>query len=112
MRVEPSFVGGVIDDMVHVPDAASIAAMRWVSDLLGRPVGGSTGTNIWASLIIVGRMKTAGETGSVVTLLCDGGERYVGTYYNDDWLAGQRLDIAPYTAVLDKFASTGEWTDE
>lgn len=112
MRVEPSFVGGVIDDMVHVPDAASIAAMRWVSDLLGRPVGGSTGTNIWASLIIVGRMKTAGETGSVVTLLCDGGERYVGTYYNDDWLAGQQLDIAPYMAVLDKFAATGEWADE
>ena len=112
MRVEPSFVGGVIDDMVQVRDAASIAAMRWVSNLLGRPVGGSTGTNIWASLMIVARMKTAGETGSVVTLLCDGGDRYVGTYYNDDWLAEQHLDIAPHMAVLDKFAATGEWTGE
>jgi hypothetical protein len=28
-----------------------------------------------------------GETGSIVTLLCDGGERYAGPYSNDDWLA-------------------------
>ena len=39
---------GVIDDMMRVPDAASIATMRWVSRVLNRPVGGSTGTNLWA----------------------------------------------------------------
>ncbi len=112
MRVEPSFVGGVIDDMVKVPDAASLAAMRWVSHILGRPVGGSTGTNIWASLQIIGRMAAAGETGSVVTLLCDGGDRYLGTYYNDEWLTRHQLDLSPYLRVLEKFASTGEWTGE
>ena len=107
MRVEPSFVGGVIDEMLHVPDAASIAAMRWVSDILGRAVGGSTGTNIWGSLQVIERMRQAGETGSVVTLLCDGGERYLGTYYNDDWLASHDLDIAPYLRKLDEFSRTG-----
>jgi cysteine synthase A len=107
MRVEPSFVGGVIDDMVRVPDAASIATMRWVSDILGRPVGGSTGTNVWASLQLIGRMRDAGEQGSVVTLLCDGGERYRGTYYDDAWLAAKGLDIAPYAAALAEFAATG-----
>ncbi len=111
MRVEPSFVGGVIDEMVRVPDAASIAAMRWVSDILGRPVGGSTGTNIWASLQIIERMRAAGETGSVVTLLCDGGERYLASYYNDAWLAERGLDIAPYRARLDEFSATGVFTD-
>jgi cysteine synthase A len=107
MRVEPSFVGGVIDDMVRVPDAASIAAMRWVSGLLGRPVGGSTGTNVWASLRQIGVMREAGETGSVVTLLCDGGERYLNTYFNDDWLASKGLDITPYAAALEEFDRTG-----
>jgi cysteine synthase A len=107
MRVEPSFVGGVIDDMVRVPDAASIATMRWVSDILGRPVGGSTGTNVWASLQLIGRMRDANEQGSVVTLLCDGGERYRGTYYDDAWLAAKGLDIAPYAAALAEFAATG-----
>ena len=107
MRVEPSFVGGVVDDMVRVPDAASIATARWVSVLLGRPVGGSTGTNVWASLTYADAMRAAGETGSIVTLLCDGGERYVNTYYDDDWLAAKGIDIAPYAAALDTFTSTG-----
>ncbi|MGZ8724395.1 MAG: PLP-dependent cysteine synthase family protein, partial [Aeromicrobium sp.] len=111
MRVEPSFVGGVIDEMLHVPDAASIAAMRWVSNILGRAVGGSTGTNVWASLKIIERMRLAGESGSVVTLLCDGGERYLGTYYNDRWLAENGLDIAPYARKLEEFARTGDFTD-
>ncbi|MCD9200048.1 L-cysteine desulfhydrase Cds1 [Aeromicrobium wangtongii] len=107
MRVEPSFVGGVIDDMVQVPDAASIATMRWVSGILGRPVGGSTGTNVWASLELIGRMRDEGEDGSVVTLLCDGGERYAHTYYDDAWLAAKGIDIAPYSAALAEFAATG-----
>ncbi|KRC64927.1 cysteine synthase [Aeromicrobium sp. Root236] len=107
MRVEKSFVGGVIDDMVHVPDAASIAAMRWLSGILGRRVGGSTGTNIWATLQLIGEMRAAGETGSVVTLLCDGGERYGHTYYDDGWLASHGLDIVPYAAALAEFDKTG-----
>jgi cysteine synthase A len=100
-------VGGVIDDMVKVPDAASIATMRWVSGILGRPVGGSTGTNVWASLTMIGDMRQAGEQGSVVTLLCDGGERYEHTYYDDAWLAGKGIDIAPYEAALAEFSATG-----
>jgi len=106
-RIEPSFVGGVIDDMVRVPDPASIATMRWVSERLGRSVGGSTGTNVWASLGVVDRMRREGEQGSVVTLLCDGGERYASTYYDDGWLRTHGLDIAPYTAALREFAATG-----
>lgn len=105
MRVEPSFVGGVVDDMVAVPDAASIATARWVSELLNRPVGGSTGTNVWAALQYAEAMRAAGETGSIVTLLCDGGERYVNTYFDDAWLADHGIDIAPYAATLDRFAA-------
>ncbi|KHL19247.1 cysteine synthase A [Mumia flava] len=106
-RVEPSFVGGVIDDMVRVPDAASIAAMRWTTRLLGRPVGGSTGTNMWGALHVVQQMRDAGERGSVVTLLADGGDRYTGTYYDDGWVADQGLDLAPYESALAAFESTG-----
>ena len=106
-RVEPSFVGGVIDDMLRVPDAASIATMRWVSERLGRPVGGSTGTNVWASLVAASRMHAAGQSGSIVTLLCDGGERYVSTYYDDAWLAAHDLDIAPWAERLAAYEATG-----
>ncbi|MGJ9413274.1 PLP-dependent cysteine synthase family protein [Aeromicrobium sp. CF4.19] len=107
-RVEPSFVGGVIDDMLRVPDAASIATMRWVSDRLGRAVGGSTGTNVWAALQVAERMRRDGTDGSIVTLLCDGGERYVSTYYDDGWLSEHGLDIAPYAAALREYERSGE----
>ncbi|MDP9393316.1 MAG: PLP-dependent cysteine synthase family protein [Actinomycetota bacterium] len=108
-RIEPSFVGQVIDRMMRVPDAASIAAMRHVHEVMGRRAGGSTGTSLWGALQIVAEMLAAGRTGSVVTLLCDGGERYLHTYYDDAWLAAQDLDVAPYTAVLREFRDTGTW---
>ena len=46
-RVEPSFVPAVVDRMLQVPDAASIAAMRWCSERLVRLFGVSTGKNLW-----------------------------------------------------------------
>ena len=102
-RVEASFVPGVLDAMVSVPDAASIAAMRWTSAMLGRAVGASTGTAMWAALGLVSQMRERGEQGSVVTLLCDGGERYAHTYYDDAWLAEHDIDPAPYATALDSF---------
>jgi cysteine synthase A len=106
-RVEPSFVGGVVDDMVRVPDAASIATMRWVTERLGRRVGPSTGTNVWAALGLITDMHRRAEAGSVVTLLCDTGERYLSTYYDDGWLAQRDIDLAPHLAALADFDRTG-----
>ncbi|AHI01674.1 hypothetical protein KALB_8317 [Kutzneria albida DSM 43870] len=108
-RVEPSFVGEVIDRMIKVPDAASIATIRYVEDLLGRKVGGSTGTNLWGAFEVIAELRATGRSGSVVSLLCDGGERYAHTYFSDDWVAAQGLDLRPYTKTLDHFMATGEW---
>jgi cysteine synthase len=47
----------------------------------------------------------------VVTLLCDGGERYGHTYYDDGWLESQGIDVTPYTATLEGFAATGAWDE-
>lgn len=99
-RVEPSFVPSVIDRMMAVEDADSLGAMRALSDRLGRRVGGSTGTNLIACAALIEEMAVAGETGSVVTLLCDGGERYECTYYDDAWLDQQRIDLRPAHARI------------
>jgi cysteine synthase len=107
-RVEPSFVGGVVDDMVRVPDAASIATMRWLSGRLGRKVGPSTGTNVWAALALIAEMRGRGAEGSVVTLLCDAGERYLSTYYDDAWVQAKGIDLAPYEAALAAYDASGE----
>ncbi|MCW2809857.1 MAG: cysteine synthase [Friedmanniella sp.] len=108
-RMEPSFVPSVVDRMIAVPDAASIAAMRWCSRRLDRWVGGSTGTNVWGALQLVGEMRAAGVRGSVATLLCDDGRRYARTYYDDAWVARQGWDLAPHEAVLEEFLATGTW---
>lgn len=106
-RVEPSFEADVIDRMECVPDAASFAAIRVLEGLLGRRVGPSTGTNFVACARLMAEMKTAGVAGSVVSLLCDGGDRYAQTAYDDDWLAKQNLSLAPDIARLEAFVATG-----
>ena len=107
--VEASFLPSVVDRMVRVPDAGSLAAMRAASAVLGRRVGGSTGTNLWGAFGVIAEMIAGGERGSVVTLLCDGGERYVDTYYSDAWVAAQGLDLAPYQAAVESFLASGRW---
>lgn len=108
-QVEESFLPSVVDRMVAVPDAASLAAMRAASALLGRRVGGSTGTNLWGAFGVIAEMRRHGETGSVVTLLCDLGERYAHTYFDDDWVHSQGLALAPYRETVDRFLATGQW---
>ena len=49
-RVEPSFIPDVVDEMLRVPDAASVATAHWLETQLGRKVGASTGTNMWGAL--------------------------------------------------------------
>ena len=102
-RMEPSFVPGAVDRMMKVPDAASIAAARALATVIGRKPGASTGTGLWSAFTIIAQMLAAGERGSVVTLLCDPGDRYLDKYYSDAWLAEQAIDIAPYRAMLERF---------
>jgi len=109
-RMEPSFVVGVIDRMIPVPDAASIAAARHLHAVTGRWAGGSTGTNLWGVWQLVARMRDEGVRGSIVTLICDGGERYRHSYYDDAWVAAQGMDLAPYLATLERFHRDGEWS--
>ncbi|MFF2375374.1 PLP-dependent cysteine synthase family protein [Streptomyces xiamenensis] len=109
-RMEPSFMPGAIDRMMKVPDAASVAAVRALEGAIGRKAGGSTGTGLWSALKIVAEMVERGRTGSVVTLICDPGDRYLDKYYSDDWLARQGLDVDPYRRAIDGFLRTGRWS--
>lgn len=107
-RVEPSFIGSCVDRMIQVPDGASIAGMRVVSELLGKPVGASTGTGVWASLEVIAGMIEQGRTGSVVSLICDPGERYLDKYYSSDWLHNNGIYPESYDATIARFFETGK----
>jgi len=110
-RVEPSFIRNVIDRMERVPDAASIAAIHFLETVMGRKCGASTGTNFYATLKLMCEMKTAGDKGSVVTMICDSGARYIDTYYNAEWLHTNGFVLSDYLTQIEKAYNTGIWED-
>ncbi len=99
-KVERSFQPDVIDDMMKVPDAASVATILWLETLIGRKAGASTGTNLWGALSVAREMMDKGEKGSIVSVMCDGGDRYLDTYYDADWVSDTLGDISEYTNAL------------
>ena len=101
-RVEASFIRTVIDRMLEVPDTDSLAAMQALGQVLGRRVGPSTGTNFFGMLTLAHEMLARGEQGSLLSLLCDAGERYLPTYHDADWVLDQVGDCAPARQRIEK----------
>lgn len=99
-QVELSFQADVIDEMLQVPDIASIATIYWLEQYIGKKAGASTGTNLWGAFAIAKRMQKKAQQGSIVTLMCDSGERYLDTYYNRQWVNDEFGDIQPYLDQL------------
>ncbi|PKH29064.1 PLP-dependent cysteine synthase family protein [Shewanella sp. ALD9] len=106
-RVEPSFIAGVVDCMIKIPDAASIATIQWLEQLIGRKTGASTGTNLYGALLLATQMRNEGQTGSIVTLICDAGERYLDTYYNPQWIEDNIGCFEHYREKLIAFNQSG-----
>ena len=76
------FVPGVLntdvyDEVVTCPSDEAFAMTRRLARQAGILVGISAGANVWAALQIAKRPESAGRT--IVTFLCDTGERYLTT---------------------------------
>ena len=108
-RVEPGFLFNVVDHVVEVPDAASIAAAWLLEELIGHRYGGSSGTNLVACLRLATDMRERGERGSIVSLLCDRGDRYAQTLFDPAWLSKHGIDRKPWDAALRHCLQTGQW---
>ena len=109
-RVEPGFLFEVVDDGDRgAGRGVDRRAHGCCEDLLGRRYGGSSGTNLVACLQLAARMRARGERGSIVSLLCDRGERYDQTLFDAPWLARQGLDPAPWRARLQAVVQDGRW---
>jgi cysteine synthase A len=107
--VEPSFIPTVIDHMIRVPNVASYAAIHFLEEVLGRKCGGSTGTNFYGVCLLMADMLQRGEPGSIVTMICDDGSRYLNSYYSADWLAAGGHDIQPWLHSYRRFFYDGVW---
>ncbi|GAB2490947.1 PLP-dependent cysteine synthase family protein [Arenimonas alkanexedens] len=92
-RVEPGFLFDVVDRVEEIDDAESIAAAWRLESLIGQRYGGSSGTNLVACLRLARELRAAGEAGSIVSLLCDRGDRYDETLFDRRWLADHGIDL-------------------
>jgi len=104
-QVEPSFIRTLVDRLLEVKDVESVAGMRLLSSLLGRRVGPSSGTNFVAMLTLADELKRAGQTGSVLSLLCDAGERYLPTFHDVAWVKTNIGDCSAAEASLQRLLS-------
>ncbi|MHB8912853.1 MAG: PLP-dependent cysteine synthase family protein [Lysobacter sp.] len=108
--VEPSFLFEVVDGVIEVDDETTVAATWLLQELFGARYGGSSGTNLAACLQLAARMRERGERGSIVSLLCDRGERYDQTLFDARWLAARGIDPLPARAELQRCIVSGQWT--
>ncbi len=77
----------LIDMPVQVSDAAAFTTCNFLAKRLGLMVGGSAGGVIITALKFLS--DNPGRT--VVAILADAGEKYLGTIFNEDWIAEHQL---------------------
>jgi cysteine synthase B len=68
-----------VDEILDIGQEAAEEEMRRLSRELGILVGISSGGAAWAARQIRARMEQRGETGTVVCILCDRGDRYLSS---------------------------------
>jgi cysteine synthase len=82
-RLTANFEGAPVDRAIRATDAQAVAMAHWLLEHEGIFVGGSSGLNVVGAAMIA-RELPAGST--VVTILCDGGARYLSRMFNDAWM--------------------------
>jgi cystathionine beta-synthase len=104
--VPKTFNSQLVDEWVRVSDAESFQVARHIARKEGILLGGSSGTNVAAALRYARRL-----TGDqlVVAVGCDTGRNYLSRFYDDQWLAENKLTLTHEVikALNDVLASRG-----
>lgn len=87
-RITKNFEGTPVDDAVRVDDRAMVEMAAWLLREEGLYVGGSAALNVTAAARVA---RTLPPEASVVTILCDGGDRYRSRLYDAAWRAENGL---------------------
>lgn len=78
----------LIDEGLKVHDSAAFDTCRHLARQHGILVGGSAGGVIYRA---VQRAHILDADATLVVLVCDGGEKYLDTVFNDDWITTHHL---------------------
>ena len=94
-RITANLEGAPIDDAFQIPDTEALPIVFDLLEHEGLCMGGSTGINV------AGAMRMARDLGpghTIVTILCDYGNRYQSKLFNPDFLREKGLPVPPWLA--------------
>jgi cysteine synthase A len=92
-RVTANLVDAPIDLAYQIPDEEALPVLYDLAENEGLLLGGSSGINV-AGAIRLARELGPGKT--IVTILCDSGERYASKLFNPAFLREKNLPIPPW----------------
>jgi cystathionine beta-synthase len=79
---------GLLDEGLRVTDAQAFMTARYVARRHAVLLGGSAGGVVYQALR---RAEVAAPGSTLVVLVCDGGEKYLDTVFDDEWLLERGL---------------------
>ena len=95
-RVTPVIETAVVDDAFLIPDEEAVKVIYDLLEHEGLCLGGSTGINIAGAIRLA---KQLGPGKTIVTILCDSGNRYQSKLFNPDFMRSKKLPVPEW---LDK----------
>jgi cysteine synthase A len=87
-RVTANFKDAPVDAAVHVEDPETVAMVYRLLHEEGLFLGSTSGINVAAAVRVA---RELGPGHRIVTILCDGGAKYVSRLYDREWLGSKGL---------------------
>jgi cysteine synthase A len=92
-RVTGNLEGAPIDDAYEIPDEEALPVLFDLLEHEGLCMGGSTGINVAGAIRMA---KEMGPGHTIVTILCDYGNRYQSKLFNPEFLRTKNLPVPPW----------------
>jgi cysteine synthase A len=89
-RVTPIIETAKVDDAFLIPDEAAVTVIYQLLEHEGLCLGGSTGINVAGAVRLA---KQLGPGKTIVTILCDSGNRYQSKLFNPDFMRSKNLPV-------------------
>jgi cysteine synthase len=89
-RVTPIIETAKVDDAFLIPDEEAVTVIYELLEHEGLCLGGSTGINVAGAVHLA---KQLGPGKTIVTILCDSGNRYQSKLFNPDFMRSKKLPV-------------------
>jgi cysteine synthase A len=89
-RVTPIIADIKVDEAYLIPDEEAVPIIFDLLEHEGLCLGGSTGINVAGAIRLA---RTLGKGKTIVTVLCDSGNRYQSKLFNPDFLRSKNLPV-------------------